>query len=492
MISLHGATANEKAGNLLHETFDSPIDGRWIPSTSEIYGGVPELQGGGLVLTEEAKRYGISTPLSTSWSPGKPFVVQYELTFTEGGLECGGAYLKMLSGKPDLAKMNESDPFTIMFGPDKCGMTNKVHLIFKHKNPVSGKLVEHHATSTPSVTLDTVPHLYTLVVRPDNTFSVFVDQEEKSKGSLTSDTDFNPPFTPPKQIPDPDDKKPEDWVDEAKIPDPEAKKPDDWDEDAPSMIPDVKAEKPAEWHDDEPLKIPDPEASQPDDWSEEDDGPWEAPPVDNPKCKAAGCGEWKRPEIPNPDYKGKWHAELIDNPAYKGEWAPQQIDNPDHFECTDPVSGLESIGALAIEVWLFKPKGPKFSNIIVGTDEAAAVAFGASTWKPKFEVAQAEAAEKAAKAAEEASKNRIAEGGIKAMAEEYFALALENPMISGPALLVFFFLLIKFLTGGGRDDEAEAAPAEGEAAEGEAAEAEDTGAPAEGLRQRKRTTAKDE
>ena len=45
---------------------------------------------------------------------------------------------------------------------------------------------------------------------------------------------------------------------------------------------------------------------------------WEPPRISNPKCKdAPGCGEWKRPTTPNPDYKGKWAAPLIDNPAYK-------------------------------------------------------------------------------------------------------------------------------------------------------------------------------
>lgn len=38
-----------------------------------------------------------------------------------------------------------------------------------------------------------------------------------------------------------------------------------------------------------------------------------------------GCGEWVRPMIPNPKYKGKWYAPMIDNPAYKGEWKPRQI-----------------------------------------------------------------------------------------------------------------------------------------------------------------------
>lgn len=50
---------------------------------------------------------------------------------------------------------------------------------------------------------------------------------------------------------------------------------------------------------------------------DEEDGEWEAPQIDNPKCKAAGCGEWKRPSIKNPNYKGKWAPPLIKNPDYK-------------------------------------------------------------------------------------------------------------------------------------------------------------------------------
>lgn len=57
----------------------------------------------------------------------KEFVVQYDLTLREGQT-CGGAYLKLL--KHDKAfneKMfDNTSPFTVMFGPDKCGSTNKV------------------------------------------------------------------------------------------------------------------------------------------------------------------------------------------------------------------------------------------------------------------------------------------------------------------------------------------------------------------------------
>jgi calnexin len=491
LCTLFAAHADKPAGNLFHEAFESPIDGRWIASKAEAYNGAAKLQDGGLVLTEEARRYGISSALTTPWKPGSDLVVQYELTFTEGMLECGGAYLKLLSGEqPDLANMKEADPFTVMFGPDKCGQTNKVHLILKNKNPKTGEIVEHHAKKHGSVKAGGLPHLYTLIVRSDNTFSVFVDQEEEVTGSLTSGDDFDPPFTPPETIPDPEEKKPEDWVDDAKIEDPEASKPDDWDEDAPQKIEDPDASKPDGWNDDAPLKVPDPAASMPEDWSEEDDGPWEAPPVDNPAC-SVGCGEWKAPLIANPAFKGKWSAPMIDNPAYKGVWAPQQVANPGYFECTDPVASLAPIGAVAVEVWLFKPKGPKFSNILIGTNAEEVVNFGTQTWKVAFEAAKAKEAEQTAKAAEEEKQRRINEGGMSGTIEWITSEAADKPYIALPIVLLVFYALFKMCFGKPKAEppKTDAKPEEETKAEEEQEEAEvvkDEGAQAEGLRQRKK------
>merc|ERR1712166_1738389 len=447
LCSLFVANADKLAGNLLHETFESAIEDRWTSSKAEAYNGAAKLQDGGLVLTEEARRYGISSALATPWTPGNDLVVQYELTFTEGMLECGGAYLKLLSGEPDLANMQESDPFTIMFGPDKCGQTNKVHLIFKNKNPKTGEIVEHHSKKQASVKAGGLPHLYTLVVRKDNTFSVFVDQVEEVTGTLTSGDDFDPPFTPTETIPDPEDKKPEGWVDNAKMADPEASKPEDWDV--------------------------------------EDDGEWEAPPVDNPAC-SVGCGEWKPAVIANPAYKGKWSAPMIDNPDYKGVWAPQEIPNPGHFECTDPMATLEPIGAVAIEVWLFKPKGPKFSNILIGTNPEEVVAFGATTWKVAFDVAQAKETEAAEKAAAELKQKRIDEGGMSGTFEWIAFEAVDKPYIAIPIVLLVFFALFKICFGKSAEEEP-AAEADAKAEDNDEAEVvKDEGAQAEGLRQRKK------
>lgn len=69
---------------------------------------------------------------------------------------------------------------------------------------------------------DEFTHLYTLIVRPDNTYEVKIDNSKVESGSLEDDWDF----LPPKKIKDPEAKKPEDWDERAKIDDPEDSKPE--------------------------------------------------------------------------------------------------------------------------------------------------------------------------------------------------------------------------------------------------------------------------
>ncbi|KAA0194600.1 Calnexin [Fasciolopsis buskii] len=162
-------------------------------------------------------------------------VIQYEVKF-ENGMECGGAYIKLLSATPNLDLLNFHDktPYTIMFGPDKCGMDTKFHFIIRHKNMKTGEYEEKHAKKVTkdleSIFTDKRTHLFTL------------------------------------EIDDPKDKKPDDWDERETIVDEKATKPDDWDENAPEFITDESAVKPSGWLDDEPELIPDPNAEKPHDW----------------------------------------------------------------------------------------------------------------------------------------------------------------------------------------------------------------------------------
>merc|ERR1711968_390915 len=184
---------------------------------------------------------------------------------------------------------------------------------------------------------DELTHVYTLVVKPDNTYEVQIDMNKVDSGTLEDGWSF----LEPKQIRDPEEKKTEDWVDEAEIDDPEDKKP--------------------EGYDDIPAKIADPKATKPDDWDDESDGTWEAPQIDNPEFK----GEWKAKRISNPAYKGVWEAKMIDNPKYA----------PD-----DKLYSYPKFSTVGIDVWQVK-SGTIFDNIFVTDDVEYAKAHAEKTWK---------------------------------------------------------------------------------------------------------------
>jgi calnexin len=59
--------------------------------------------------------------------PSTGLVLQYDLKVSDGHT-CGGAYLKFLTAVEGFQAedLQDDTPYTVMFGPDKCGSTNKV------------------------------------------------------------------------------------------------------------------------------------------------------------------------------------------------------------------------------------------------------------------------------------------------------------------------------------------------------------------------------
>jgi len=247
----------------------------------------------GLVMKSKAKHAAISAPLGKAFKfDEKPLVVQYELNF-QNGQECGGGYIKLLSAQKDLdlRQFTDATPYTIMFGPDKCGSESKLHFIFRHVNPKNATIEEKHCKKLETKDRgvleecfkDKRPHLYRLVINPDNSFVMSIDYKIVNFGTLIEH--FEPPVNPPAEI-------------------------------------------------------------------------------DDPLCQSApGCGEWKRPQIDNPLYKGKWFPPLINNPNYKGKWKPKKVPNPDYFH--DPLPfRMTSIGGIGIELWSMS-NDLYFDNVII-------------------------------------------------------------------------------------------------------------------------------
>ena len=181
-----------------------------------------------------------ATMASTATTKGKDLVVQFSVKHEKSVPSfCGGGYIKLMAAGTDLATFGGGTPYSIMFGPDICGYdASRVQVIlnFQGENlPKTEDVALSHADK------DEYTHLYTLVLNADKTYAVYVDQVERASGSLLDDWPF-----PPKEIDDPDDRKPESWVDAKVVPDATSVKPEGYD-DAPATVADPAAVKPEDW-----------------------------------------------------------------------------------------------------------------------------------------------------------------------------------------------------------------------------------------------------
>jgi len=342
------------------ETFDDDWESRWVKSQwkeGEGTQGKWELAAGklskdekedrGIQTSEDSKFFGVSAAFDSFSNAGKELIIQYQAKY-EKDIECGGGYMKIGPKMDDQTKFGDPTVYNIMFGPDKCGYTKRTHLIFNHK----GKNVLKKADLDYKQETDGTSHLYRMILKPDNTVRVEIDEEKIYEGSIKEDWEV----LKPKTIDDPEDKKPSDWVEDSMMDDPSDKKPDDWVEEKRTV---------------------DPDAKKPDDWDDEEDGEWEAPMKDNPA------------------FKGEWSVKRISNPAYKGSWEAKKIDNPEYEEDNE-VYKFDDFGFIGFDLWQVKG-GTIFDNVIICDDKSEADAFAAK-WKALSEH------EKAEKAKEDSAK----------------------------------------------------------------------------------------
>mmetsp|Transcript_114396 Transcript_114396/g.202771 ORF Transcript_114396/g.202771 Transcript_114396/m.202771 type:complete len:393 (+) Transcript_114396:68-1246(+) len=322
------------------ETFDDSWESRWVKSEwkkSEGTAGDFTLSAGkffadekedkGLMTSQDARFYDISASFDSFSNAGKDLIIQYQAKY-EKDIECGGGYIKVGPKMADGGKsFGDPTAYNIMFGPDKCGYTKRTHVVFsyKDKNVLKTTDLTYRQDSHP----EGATHLYRMILRPNNTVRVDIDEEKYYDGDIKEDWEV----LKPRHIEDPDDKLPDDWVHNSRIDNPEDKKPDDWVEEK---------------------RIVDAEALKPDDWDDEQDGEWEPAKKDNP--------EWK----------GDWHPRKIANPEYKGYWEPRNLPNPE-FEDDDFLYKFD-FGFVGIDLWQVK-SGTLFDNIIITDDLAEADAF---------------------------------------------------------------------------------------------------------------------
>merc|ERR1712003_225980 len=223
--------------------------GTWTQTAGKWY--KDEAENKGIQTVEDSKFFGIAAGFDSFSNAGKDLIIQYQAKY-EKDVECGGGYLKIGPKIDDLTTFGDPTVYNIMFGPDKCGYTKRTHLIFNYK----GTNVLKKTDLAYKQEDDGTSHLYRMVLKPDNTVRVEIDEEKIYEGSIKED-----------------------------------------------------------WEVLKPKEIADPADTKPDDWDDEEDGEWEAPMKDNPEYK----GDWYVKRISNPAYKGIWEAKKIANPEYEDD-----------------------------------------------------------------------------------------------------------------------------------------------------------------------------
>merc|ERR1719253_767858 len=142
----HMAWTNTRA---TYNTWQTP--GKMVAATMKVGADTD----GAMYAPDAARKYAATTTLKTPVDYSKVTVLQYEVR-PSSGWTCGGAYLKFYNetGEDedfDASAVDNNTPYSVMFGPDKCGTTNKVHLIFRRKSLIDGSIEEKHLKDAPLV-----------------------------------------------------------------------------------------------------------------------------------------------------------------------------------------------------------------------------------------------------------------------------------------------------------------------------------------------------
>ncbi|KAF3614212.1 Calreticulin [Capsicum annuum] len=181
------------------ERFDDDWQSRWVRSdwkrsegkagsfrhTAGKWSGDPDDKG--IQTTTDARHFAISAKIPEFSNKNRTLVVQYSIKF-EQDIECGGGYLKLHSGYVNQKKYGGDTPYSMMFGPDLCGtQTKKLHVILSYQGqnyPIKKDL---------QCETDKLTHFYTFILRPDASYSVWIDGRERDSGSMYTDWDILPP-----------------------------------------------------------------------------------------------------------------------------------------------------------------------------------------------------------------------------------------------------------------------------------------------------------
>ncbi|CDW57506.1 calreticulin [Trichuris trichiura] len=187
---------------------------RWVQSNHEHPQGKVQVGHGdfyadpeidkGLQPMESFRYYQLSRKLDVPFNTlGKSLVLQYSVK-NQRNINCAGAYIKLLPAGTNLSEFNSKTPYHIMFGPDICGIELRVIRAIIRRD---GK--EFTLKKPLTCEDDEYTHFYTLIIHPNQTYEIRVDNRVRMAGNIIDDFDLHIPY----MVRNYKTRKPSDWDD---------------------------------------------------------------------------------------------------------------------------------------------------------------------------------------------------------------------------------------------------------------------------------------
>lgn len=284
--------------------------------TPGLYYGDPEISKG-IQTSEDGKFYALTTKFEPFSNKDKVLVIQYSVKY-EQDIKCGGAYVKLFDCSFNPKTFHSYKPYLIQFGPDICGF-KKIHVIFNYEER---KLAMKRELSCKD---DRLTHLYTLVIKPDNSYLIKIDNKIERTGMLLEDWDFVPR----------------------------------------RMINDTKVTKPLG-----NPKSTDLKDAKSHDWNQTDVEFY----FNGEEQKN---DDLKRPMIKN-SVNEEWKSKSTDSSNYKGQRLDHLSENHEHLSHSD-LYRYDEICGIGFDIWQVE-SGTLFDNILITDDELEAEKHGNDTW----------------------------------------------------------------------------------------------------------------
>lgn len=284
--------------------------------TPGLYYGDPEISKG-IQTSEDGKFYALTTKFEPFSNKDKVFVIQYSVKY-EQDIKCGGAYVKLFDCSFNPKTFHSYKPYLIQFGPDICGF-KKIHVIFNYEER---KLAMKRELSCKD---DRLTHLYTLVIKPDNSYLIKIDNKIERTGMLLEDWDFVPRRIINDKVTKP--------LGNPKSTDLKDAKSQDWNQTDPEFY----------FNGEEQKNV-----------------------------------DLKRPMIKNPVNEEEWKSKSTNSPNYKGQRLDPLSENHEHLSHSD-FYRYDEICGIGFDIWQVE-SGTLFDNVLITDDELEAEKHGNDTW----------------------------------------------------------------------------------------------------------------